>query len=82
MKAAALLLALLGVYGLVDAIDRDIDARLEFVRTADEKCLPRAAGESAILISDGHRMQCRVYVRNTPGMARALVSAAVMDLPR
>lgn len=82
MKTLALLLFLLGVYGLVDAIDRDIDARLDFVRAADEKCLPRNANESALIVSNGQQMRCAIYIRNSPGMARQLVSAAVVDIPQ
>lgn len=78
----AAIAALLGVYGLVDTIDRATEARVDFLRTADEKCLPLRPGESSIIVSDGRQMRCRVYIRNSPGMAPAIVSAAVMDIPQ
>lgn len=85
MKAltiAAALATVLGAYGLVERLERDAEARIEFLHIVDEKCIPLRDGENTIAIRNGNTVQCRVYIRNTPGMARVLVSAAVMEVPQ
>lgn len=82
MKTVGLLLALLGIYGLVDTIDRATDERLAYHAWLREACIPTRAGESAVIISDGRQMRCRIYTRNTTGYAPIIASSAVMEVPR
>lgn len=77
----ALIVMILGALGLVDRIDRDAEARIEFLRIVDEKCIPTRKGESAIATHDGRQVRCQVYARTGLGMVPKLVSAAVMDVP-
>ena len=85
MKRAMLIVCAIGLimamYGLADAIDRHGDARAELAAAVQRDCLPRP-GETAIIISDGRRTECRLYTtRSTsPGMARQLVSASALEV--
>ena len=82
LAALALVVMILAALGLVDRIERDTEARLEFLRIADEKCIPMTRGEIGIATHTGRQMRCEVWANATPGMARRLVSAAVMDVPQ
>jgi hypothetical protein len=79
---AAAMIVIFGAYGLVDKIDRDADARADYKRWTQEACLPILPGESALIVSDGRQMRCRIYRNATPGMAPVIVSAAVMEVLR
>lgn len=81
LTAAALILYF-GAQGLVDKIDQDAEARAEYKRWVTESCLPLMAGESAVIVSDGTQMRCRIYTHNTQGLVPVIVSAAVMEAPR
>ncbi len=83
MKAAGLIVALLGAYALVDLIERDADERIAYRRWVADACIPTRAGESAIAISDGKRLHCTLY-SGTSGYGKAppaIISAAVMEVP-
>lgn len=82
LATLAAIALVLGVQGLLDRLERDAEARIEFLRIVDEKCMPLRDGENTSAVRNGNTVQCRVYIRNTPGMARALVSAAVMEVPQ
>lgn len=82
LGALALIALILGVQGLLDRLERDTEARIEFLRIVDEKCIPLRKNESAIATHDGARVRCQVYARTGLGMVPKLVSAAVMDMPQ
>lgn len=85
MKAAMLAVCAVGLIiaalGLADAIDRHGDTQAELAAAYREGCLPRP-GETSIIVSDGHRASCRILTTASlnPGMARKLVSAAVVEV--
>lgn len=80
--AAAFLVLTMGAWGIVDKIDQDADARHEYKRWVNESCLPVMPGESAVIVSDGKQMRCRIYTNNTRGMVPMVVSSAVMEAPQ
>lgn len=63
-------------------LDRDNAARAAFLRAVDENCIPLQDGQSAIAVRDRGVVRCYVYTRNSPGLARVLISSAVMDMPQ
>lgn len=78
----ACILLIVFVVVLQRHVDRDRAARADFLRTVDEKCIPTQDGESAIAVRDHGIVRCHVYTRNSPGLARVLVSSAVMEAPQ
>ncbi len=80
-QIAALLVAILGAYGIAAAIDRDTESRDRHAATMRENCLP-GPNETSIIVSDGHTARCRIYTARslTKGMAPALVSAAAIEV--
>lgn len=79
--AACILLTVLVVV-LQRHLDRDAAARAAFLRTVDDACIPLQDGQSAIAVRSYGIVRCHVYTRNTPGLARKLVSSAVAEVPR
>lgn len=80
--AAAFVVLMFGAQGLIDKIDQDATARADYKRWVNESCLPVMHGESAVIVSDGKQMRCRVYSRNHRGQVPIVVSSAVMEVPR
>lgn len=80
------LLACLLLIVLVVVLQRHLDdthtARVSFLRAVDENCIPLKDGQSAIAIRDHGIVRCHVYSRNSPGLARVLISSAVMEVPQ
>lgn len=74
-------LCIVGVYSAVDLLDRHTEERIAYQRWVNESCLPTRAGDSAVIISDGRQMHCRIYSRNARGMTPIIVSSAVMETP-
>ena len=86
--AIALLVLILGTYGLIDAVERNTEAHLrdQEDRTAyrqwvSDACTPSDATETAIVKYDGTRLRCRIYSHAEYGMAPRLMSVAVMEIP-
>ena len=82
MKTLGLLLALIGIYGLVDAIDRATEERIAFHTFVREACVPAQRGERAVATHDGARITCTIYQNYERGRVPVIVSAAVMDVPQ
>lgn len=72
---------ILTAYGMVDAIGRHAEARIELAQAFRDGCLPRA-GETAIIVSDGRVARCRIIstASSSPGMAPRLISAAAIEV--
>ena len=82
LGGAVLLISLiLGAQGLADRIEREQEARLEYRQWVADACIP-AANQTAVAAHDGQRLQCIIYSRATPGLAREVVSAAVAEVPQ
>lgn len=79
--ALALIVLILGAQGLSDRIEREQEARLEYRQWVADACIP-AANQTAVAAHDGQRLQCIIYSRATPGLAREVVSAAVAEVPQ
>lgn len=77
----ALILFILGAYGLADAIDRHTDDRIAYRQWVAETCIP-AAGQTAIATHDGKRLRCTLYSQIGYGLAPIIISAAVMEPPQ
>ena len=79
--AAMVIGAILVAYNVVDRIEQHTEARIAQASAYREGCLP-AAGETAIIVSNGRTARCRTYT--TPslstGMAPQLVSAAAVEV--
>lgn len=73
--------AILIAYGILDRIDQATEARIAAAENFEKGCLPRA-GETAIIVSNGRTARCMTYTTPSlsPGMARKLVSAAVVEV--
>ena len=78
---ASIIAGVLGAYGLVDAIERDTEARLAYSADLRAGCIPTRAGENAIIINDGMQLRCRIYSDAGGAMVPKLVSAAVLEAP-
>lgn len=81
LLAITLVAALLGIMGMVDAIEQNTEARIAVASAFREGCLPDP-GETAVIISDGRRAKCRIYTTasRSLGMAPKLISVAAVDL--
>ena len=79
--ALALIVLILGAQGLSDRIEREQEARIEYRQWVADACIP-AANQTAVAAHDGQRLQCIIYSRATPGLAREVVSAAVAEVPQ
>lgn len=82
LAAVVAIVGILGVQGLLDRLEQDTEARLAFLRAVDEKCIPLQDGQSAIAVRHRSIVRCHVYTNNSPGLARQLISSAVMDVPQ
>ncbi len=67
-------------YGILDRIDQATEARIAAAENFEKACLPRA-GETAIIVSNGRQVRCSTFTTPSlsPGMARHLVSSAVVE---
>lgn len=73
---------ILVAHGVVDRVDRHTEAQIAAARAeAVDGCWP-AAGQTAIITSNGRSARCRILSTpsTSPGMAPRLISAAVVDL--
>lgn len=79
--AAMVIAVILIAYNIVDRIEQATEARLAQAEAYREGCLPRA-GETAIITSNGRAARCHTYTTPSlsPGMARHLVNAAVVEV--
>lgn len=84
----ALLALILGAQGLVDAVERNTEARLrdredriDYRQWAGDACTPSDASETVIVKYDGTRLRCRIYRNADYGMVPSLVSVAVLEPP-
>jgi len=78
----ALLIGLILIaYNVVDRIEQYTEARLAQAEAYRDGCLP-AAGETAVIVSNGRQAHCRIYrsASISTGMAPMLVSAAVVEV--
>lgn len=62
-----------------DRIERETESRIAFREWTADACTP-AANQTAVLINDGQRLHCTLYSRATPGLAREVVSASVIEV--
>lgn len=74
-------ICLLGIYAAVDLLERHTEERIAYQRWVAEACIPTREGESAVIVSDGRQLRCRIYSRNVRGMTPVIVSSAVMEAP-
>lgn len=72
---------LLIAYNTVDRIEQATEAHIAAANAFREGCLP-AAGETAIIVSNGRTARCRIHTTRSlsPGFAPHLVSAAVVEV--
>lgn len=73
---------ILTALGLADRIDRDADERIDYQRWVAQACIPAREGETVVSSHDGKRLTCTIYSRASMGMARSVVSAAAIEVPR
>ena len=73
--------AILIAYNFADRIEQHTEARIAQASAYRDGCLP-AAGETAVIVSNGHQARCRIYrsASISTGMAPMLVSAAVVEV--
>jgi len=79
---ASMLLAVIFIArNITDRIEQATEARIAVASAFREGCLP-AAGETAIIVSNGRTARCRIYRSASVqyGMAPKLVSAAVVEV--
>lgn len=86
--ALGTLALILGAQGLVDAVERNTEARLRdredriaYRQWASDGCTPADASETAVVKYDGALLRCRIYRHAEYGMAPSLVSVAVLEPP-
>ena len=79
--ALGLVVLILAAQGLSDRIERETDARIAYRQWVADACTP-SANQTAVATHDGQRLQCVIYSRATPGLAREVVSAAVAEVPQ
>jgi hypothetical protein len=72
---------LLGIYGLIDHIERNTEASLAYASWVRDACIPARKGERAIAVHEGSRMSCTIYSEYYRGMQPVVLSAAVMETP-
>ncbi len=82
LAALMIVVCLIGVYGAIDLLERHTEERLAYQRWVADACMPTRAGDSAVIVSDGIQMRCRIYSRNVRGMTPVIVSSAVMEVPQ
>jgi len=79
---ASMLLAVIFIaYNITDRIGQATEARIAVASAFREGCLP-AAGQTAIIVSNGRVAHCRILstASTSPGMAPQLFSAAVVEV--
>lgn len=80
--AAMVIAVILIAYNIVDRVEQATEARIAAAESFEKGCLPRA-GETAIVVSNGRQVRCITYTTPSlsPGMAKHLVSSAVVETP-
>lgn len=80
--AAMVIGVILIAYNIVDRIEQATEARIAAAENLEKACLPRV-GETAIIVSNGRQVRCSTFTTPSlsPGMAKHLVSSAVVEAP-
>lgn len=80
--AAMVIGLLLVAYNVADRVEQHTEAKIATARAeAMEGCWP-AAGETAVIVSNGRQARCQIHTTRSlsPGFAPKLVSAAVVEV--
>lgn len=79
--ACMLLGVILIAYNITDRIEQATEAHIALASAFREGCMP-AAGQTAIIVSNGRVAHCRILssASTSPGMAPRLISAAAVEV--